>query len=109
MSALDGLRVLEGSYGIASAYAGKLLRDQGAEVVKLEPQEGSALRRWSAAAPDTPVESIGALAAFLDAGKASVTATTHGEREVLWWGRRWADVLLVERGTHIHRRDRQPA
>ena len=34
--ALDGLRVLELSEGIAGAYAGKLLRDQGAEVVKLE-------------------------------------------------------------------------
>ena len=43
MSALDGLRVLEGSYGIATAYAGKLLRDQGAEVVKLEPAAGNAV------------------------------------------------------------------
>ena len=36
VSALDGLRVLEVSDGIAGAYAGKLLRDQGAEVVKVE-------------------------------------------------------------------------
>ena len=109
MSALDGLRVLEGSYGIATAYAGKLLRDQGAEVVKLEPAAGNALRHWSAASPDTAADGTGALAAFLDAGKASVTVTTHGERDVFWWGRHWADVVLMERGTHILRRDQTQA
>ena len=75
MSALDGLRVLEVSEGIAAAYAGKLLRDQGADVVKLE--RASTLRHWSAATPDAPVEGIGALAAFLDAAKVVVTHT-HG-------------------------------
>ena len=73
MSALDGLRVLEVSEGIAGAYAGKLLRDQGAEVVKLEG--ASHLRQWSAATPDAPVEGAGALFAFLNGGKASVTPT----------------------------------
>ena len=34
LPALDGLRVLELAEGIAGAYAGKLLRDQGADVVK---------------------------------------------------------------------------
>ena len=86
MSALDGLRVLEGSYGIATAYAGKLLRDQGAEVVKLEPAAGNPLRHWSAASPDTAADGTGALAAFLDVGKASVTVTTHGERDAVLVG-----------------------
>ena len=36
LPALEGLRVLELAEGIAGAYAGKLLRDQGAEVVKVE-------------------------------------------------------------------------
>jgi crotonobetainyl-CoA:carnitine CoA-transferase CaiB-like acyl-CoA transferase len=67
MSALDGLRVLEVSEGIAGAYAGKLLRDQGAAVVKVDLE--SRLRHWSAATPDEPVAGVGALAAFLDAGK----------------------------------------
>ena len=67
MNALDGLRVLEVSDGVAGAYAGKLLRDQGAAVTKLDV--GSRLRHWSAATPDAPVEGTGALAAFLDAGK----------------------------------------
>jgi crotonobetainyl-CoA:carnitine CoA-transferase CaiB-like acyl-CoA transferase len=65
--ALEGLRVVEATDGIAGAYAGKLLRDQGATVVKVD---GAArLRHWSAATPDEPVAGVGALAAFLDAGK----------------------------------------
>jgi crotonobetainyl-CoA:carnitine CoA-transferase CaiB-like acyl-CoA transferase len=67
---LEGMRVLELSEGIAGAYAGKLLRDQGARVVKVDVD--SRLQRWSAASPDTPTDGIGALATFLDAGKALV-------------------------------------
>ncbi len=67
MNTLDGLRVVEVSDGIAGAYAGKLLRDQGATVTKVERE--SRLRHWSAATPDAPVEGTGALATFLDAGK----------------------------------------
>ena len=86
-----------------------MLRDQGAEVVKLEPASGDPLRHWSAATPDTAADGTGALAAFLDAGKASVTVTTHGERDVFWWGRHWADVVIMERGAHILRRDQTQA
>ena len=67
MNALDGLRVLEASDGIAGAYAGKLLRDQGADVVKLDVD--ARLQHWSAATPDVPVEGTGALVAFLNGGK----------------------------------------
>jgi crotonobetainyl-CoA:carnitine CoA-transferase CaiB-like acyl-CoA transferase len=97
MSALDGLRVLEPSSGIASAYAGKLLRDQGAEVVKLEPASGDPLRRWSAATPDTPLDGTGALFAFLHAGKASVVVEDDGARDARWWSQCWADVVISER------------
>jgi crotonobetainyl-CoA:carnitine CoA-transferase CaiB-like acyl-CoA transferase len=72
VSALDGLRVLEVSDGVAGAYAGKLLRDQGAEVVKVD--RPSRLQHWSAAAPDEPTAGTGALAAFLDHGKGRAPA-----------------------------------
>ena len=39
------LRVLELGAGIASAYAARLLADQGADVVKVEPPEGDPARR----------------------------------------------------------------
>ena len=44
-AALDGIRVLDLGEGIAGAYATKLFADFGAEVVKVEPPGGEALRR----------------------------------------------------------------
>ncbi|MDQ1432698.1 MAG: hypothetical protein QOF40_3300 [Actinomycetota bacterium] len=105
LPALHGVRVLEVAEGIAGAYAGKLLRDQGADVVKLERSDGGdPLRRWSAASPDRPLgrsgteptEETGALFAFLNGGKASVTG--GGRRDPAWWVA-WADVILGQRGT----------
>ena len=43
--ALDGLRVLDISEGLAAPYAAKLLGDLGADVIKLEPPDGDAARR----------------------------------------------------------------
>ncbi len=42
--ALDRLRIVEVGEGKAVAYAGKLLRDLGADIVKIEPPEGDRLR-----------------------------------------------------------------
>ena len=92
--ALEGLRVLELAEGIAGAYAGKLLRDQGAAVVKVEGVDGDPLRRWSAATPDTPVDGTGALFAFLHGGKQSVTDV---DDELV----RWADVVIGGDGIDV--------
>jgi len=43
--ALAGLRVVECGDGVAAAYAGKLLADLGADVIKVEPPRGDAARR----------------------------------------------------------------
>ncbi|TDD40197.1 CoA transferase [Actinomadura sp. KC06] len=43
---LDGVRVLELGSFIAGPFAGQLLGDYGAEVVKIEPCDGDAMRRW---------------------------------------------------------------
>ncbi len=42
---LEGIRVVELAEGIAGPYAGKLLADYGAEVIKVEPPEGDRARR----------------------------------------------------------------
>src|SRR5436190_23372516 len=104
MSALDGLRVLELSDSIAAAYAGKLLRDHGADVVKVERSDGGdPLRRWSAATPDAPTDGTGALFAFLHGGKTSVTGGSF-EHELP----KWADVIIGNASdtvaTRTHRR-----
>lgn len=72
---LDGIRVIETGTGIASGYAGKLFRDAGAEVIKLEPVGGDPLRTWSATGAELG-DQPGALYSFLNAGKHSVVRST---------------------------------
>jgi crotonobetainyl-CoA:carnitine CoA-transferase CaiB-like acyl-CoA transferase len=43
---LDGLKVLDFSRVLAGPFAGRMLCDLGAEVVKIEPPEGDATRLW---------------------------------------------------------------
>lgn len=46
MRALEGIRVLELGQFIAAPFAGQLLADHGAEVIKVEPPEGDPMRQW---------------------------------------------------------------
>ena len=52
MQGLRDLRVVDFSNRIAGAYATKLLADAYAEVIKVEPPSGDALRRWTASDQD---------------------------------------------------------
>jgi crotonobetainyl-CoA:carnitine CoA-transferase CaiB-like acyl-CoA transferase len=70
---LAGLRVLECATGIAGPYAGKLLADAGADVVKIEPTDGGdPLRRWTACGAVLPEDQDGVLFRFLNTSKRSV-------------------------------------
>ena len=68
-TALEGIRVLELGEGKALATAGKLLCDLGAEVVKVEPPEGDALRRYGPFPGDQPHPERSGLFISLNAGK----------------------------------------
>jgi len=48
---LEGIRVLELGSIIAGPFAGRLLADLGAEVLKVEPPSGDPLRTWGEVAP----------------------------------------------------------
>ena len=63
----SGVRVVEIGGGIASGYAGRLLAGAGADVVVVEPPEGSALR----GPPSVPGTERGALFEHLAMGKRS--------------------------------------
>jgi crotonobetainyl-CoA:carnitine CoA-transferase CaiB-like acyl-CoA transferase len=73
-TSLAGVSVLDFSSQIAGPYCAKLFADAGADVVKVEPPEGDALRRWSATGAD-PGGDDGALFTFLNAGKRAVVGS----------------------------------
>jgi crotonobetainyl-CoA:carnitine CoA-transferase CaiB-like acyl-CoA transferase len=64
MLPLSGTRALDCTQGIAGGYATKVLRDAGADVVKVEPGDGDPLRGWRS----------GALFEYLNGGKRSVSS-----------------------------------
>jgi crotonobetainyl-CoA:carnitine CoA-transferase CaiB-like acyl-CoA transferase len=75
LAGLDGLRVADASQTLAGAYCAKLLADAGAIAVKVEPQEGSALRRRTQTGTlGADGHADGALWRFLAAGQ-QTTAT----------------------------------
>ncbi|MGH8289594.1 MAG: CaiB/BaiF CoA transferase family protein [Steroidobacteraceae bacterium] len=67
LGALHGLRVLDTTTNYC-AYAGRLLSDLGAEVIRVEPPGGSAVRRLAPRSAD----GVSFAHAFLEAGKKSV-------------------------------------
>jgi benzylsuccinate CoA-transferase BbsE subunit len=71
-AALAGFRVLELGHP-ATAYGGKLLADLGADVVKVEPPEGSPERRLGPFHGDLPHPERGLPHLFLNANKRGVT------------------------------------
>jgi len=93
MGALSGVQVLEiGEGWTATALAGKLLAELGAEVVKLEPEAGDSLRLRG------PFDSDGSSYSFQLAAalKDSMVLPSGGEKEALEALARRADVLLVD-------------
>ena len=67
------MTVLEDGGGIAASYAGKLLADLGAEVIKLEPPGGDEVRRKPPFMADQPGRERSGLHLFLDTNKRSLT------------------------------------
>ncbi len=75
---LDGLRVVELAEGIAGPYAGKLLADYGADVVKVEPTDGDRSRRVGPFPDGQDGPDQSALFLHLNTNKRSVVAPADG-------------------------------
>ncbi len=90
---LAGCRVVEHSRTVAAAYAGRLLAAMGAQVVMIEPPDGSPLRRE---APMLDDGDGSALFAYLCAGKRSQVADLDSAagRDLLGRELDRADILL---------------
>jgi crotonobetainyl-CoA:carnitine CoA-transferase CaiB-like acyl-CoA transferase len=95
-SALEGLRVVDLSEGIAGPYCTSLLADSGAEVIKVEPPEGDFTRRLGPFPNDEPHPDRGGLFLHLNGNKKSVTldVETASGRAVLRKLLGKADVLV---------------
>ncbi len=77
--ALEGVRIIEIAAGLSVAYAGKLLAQGGAEVIRIEPPEGDAIRRAGPFPGDEPDLDGGARHTFLNGGKRSVALDVNSE------------------------------
>lgn len=75
---LAGIRVVEVAQNLAGPYCTRILQDLGAEVVKIEPPQGDAARRWG-----PPFhQGAGTIFALANAGKRSLSldlATPDGQ------------------------------
>ena len=95
MPTSEPLRVLELGTGIASAYAARLLADQGADVVKAEPPEGDPARRLGPFADGVDEERSGLfLAINLNKRGISLDLDTDGGRSRLARLIGWANVVV---------------
>ncbi len=71
--ALAGLRVVEIAGDIAGPYCTKLLADLGADVTKIEPPAGDALRRWGPFPGGAEDSDKSGMFEYLNAGKSGAT------------------------------------
>ena len=77
---LGGYLIVDLSSGIAGAYCTRLLADGGAEVVKVEPPGGDALRSWTASGAQPGDGRDAPLFSYLAGGKQSVIFGPDRER-----------------------------
>ncbi len=89
------LHVLELGDGVASAYAARLLADNGAEVIKVEPPHGDSTRRRGPYPADAPDPEHSGLFLPLNLNKRGVVlARLHADDPTMDNLLRWADVLI---------------
>ena len=77
--ALDGVRVLDVT-GPIGHYAGRMLADLGADVIKIEPPDGDPARRWAPLLPEVDEPESGLQFVLLNANKRGVTLDVRQPR-----------------------------
>jgi crotonobetainyl-CoA:carnitine CoA-transferase CaiB-like acyl-CoA transferase len=93
---LEGVRVLDLSQDIAGSFCARLLADYGAEVLKLEPPGGAALRRMGPFYRDDPHPEKSLIFFILNLNKLGVTLNikSEGGKKILKELARDADVIV---------------
>lgn len=93
---LSNLRVLDLGQDVSGPFCARLLADQGADVIKIEPREGDPARRTGPFAGDEPHPEKSIRFLYLNTNKRSVTLDISKPegRRLLDSLARWADVLV---------------
>jgi crotonobetainyl-CoA:carnitine CoA-transferase CaiB-like acyl-CoA transferase len=96
LGTLGNLRVLDLGQDVSGPFCARLLADQGADVIKIEPCEGDPARRIGPFAGDEPHPEKSVRFLYLNTNKRSVTLdiSKPAGRSVLHSMARWADVLV---------------
>lgn len=97
---LEGIRIVELGTGTAVPFAGKLLAELGADVVKVEPPDGDPARQLGPFASAAANPEAGALHLYLNTAKRSVVLP-DGASEALARLMGTADVALVDAGQDV--------
>ena len=93
---LDGVRVLELCSGVAGPYAGRLLAEFGADVVKVEPPAGDTSRAFGPFPDDQPHPERSGLFLHLNRNKRSVVLDAANDAETILRLVASADVLIED-------------
>jgi benzylsuccinate CoA-transferase BbsE subunit len=98
-AALAGIRVIDLTDELG-AYAGRLLADLGADVIRVEPPEGSSTRSTAPLVPVPGRQPVSAFDRFVNAGKRSVTidSSTAAARPMLAKLLATADLVIQSPG-----------
>jgi crotonobetainyl-CoA:carnitine CoA-transferase CaiB-like acyl-CoA transferase len=97
--ALSDVKILEFSDFVTGPYCGKLLSNQGAQVIKIEkPGPGDKARSWGPFPDNLPHPEKSGLFLFLNTNKSSITLNTDtaAGRKIFKELLKWADVLVED-------------
>lgn len=103
-SALEGIKIVDLSTGIAGPYCTKMFADFGAEVVKIEdPQGGDPCRHWAPFFQDDPHPEKSGLFLHLNTNKKGITLNVRSEfgKKTLKDLVRDADILVENYGPGV--------
>jgi crotonobetainyl-CoA:carnitine CoA-transferase CaiB-like acyl-CoA transferase len=95
-AALQGVRVLDLSQGIAGPLAARLLGDFGADVIKIEPPSGDPARSWAPLVEEGPEAERSLLFAYLNWNKRGMTLDlgSEADRRALEALMRGSDIVI---------------
>lgn len=100
---LTGIRVLDLTHMLSGPYAGMMIADMGAEMIKVEPLQGEGTRKLLATDPKNSIDGMGAYFITLNRNKKSVCVDLKSEEGLAIFYRlvEESDVVLDNYGADV--------